>query len=117
MTPTWIVWSVQPPECREKVSCASMLDAARAWAERQFRKGMLARSGTEVLVRCENDPASIRPMPARDTRPASALPNAITATTYQVKITIINAPAFRASLVGVVNEAVHGDSSNGAPRG
>ena len=117
MIQTWIVWSVTPPECREKVSCSSMLDAARAWAEHQFRKGMLARTGTEVLVRCENDPALIRPMPAGDTRPPSALPNAITATTYQVKITIVNAPAFRASLVGVVNEAVHGDPSNGARRG
>ena len=91
-----------------------MLDAARAWAERQFRKGMLARSGTEVLVRCENDPASIRPMPAGDTRPASALPNAITATTYQVKITIVNAPAFRASLVGVVHDGVNGDPREGS---
>ena len=119
MTPTWIVWSVTPPECREKVSCSSMLDAARAWAERQFRKGMLARSGTEVLVRCENDPVpvSMRPMAPGDTRPASAMPGALTATTYQVKITIVNAPAFRASLVGVVNEAIHGDPKNGSRHG
>ena len=86
-----------------------MLDAARAWAERQFKKGMLARSGTEVLVRCENDPSLIRPMAPGDTRPPSALPDALTATTYQVKIVIVNAPAFRASLVGVVHEVTHGD--------
>ena len=112
MTQTWIVWSPTPPECREKVSCASVIDAARAWAERQFRKGMLARSGTEVLVRCENDPV---PHTRPHTAPASAA--VVTATTYQVKITIVNAPAFRASLVGVVHEGIHGDPSNGAPRG
>ena len=88
-----------------------MLDAARAWAERQFKKGMLARSGTEVLVRCENDPV---PHTRPHTAPKSA--SVMAATTYQVKITIVNAPAFRASLVGVVHEAVH-DPSNGAPRG
>ena len=112
MTPTWIVWSPTPPECREKVSCSSILDAARAWAERQFRKGMVARSGTEVLVRCENDPPP-RTMP--HTAPKSA--SIVTATTYQVKITIVNAPAFRASLVGVAHEGIHGDSKNGSSRG
>ena len=89
-----------------------MLDAARAWADRQFRKGMLARSGTEVLVRCENDPV---PHTMPHTAPKSS--PVVTATTYQVKITIVNAPAFRASLVGVVHEGIHGDSSNGASRG
>jgi len=102
-----------PPECREKVSCASPLDAARAWAERQFRKGFLPRSGIEVLVRCENDPAAIRPRSAGDTRPASAQPNALSATTYQMKITLANAPAFRASLVGVVFEGIN-DPAKGA---
>ena len=111
MIPTWIVWSVQPPECREKVSCSSMLDAARAWAERQFRKGMLARTGTEVLVRCENDPV---PHTRPHTAPASS--SVVTATTYQVKITLVDAPAFRASLVGVVHEGTH-DPTNGAQRG
>ena len=112
--PTWIVWSTTPPECREKVSCSSMIDAARAWAERQFRKGMLARSGTEVLVRCENDPLPSRPANAS----AASRATAVTATTYQVKITIVNAPAFRASLVGVVNEGIHGDPpSNGTRHG
>ena len=109
MIPTWIVWSTTPPECREKVSCSSILDAARAWAERQFRKGMLAHSGTEVLVRCENDPV---PHTMPHTSPKSA--SVVTATTYQVKITIVNAPAFRASLVGVVNEAIHGDPREGS---
>lgn len=120
MIQTWIVWSVTPPDFRERISCSSMYDAARAWAERQFRQGRLARSGTEVLVRCENDPvpASMRPMSPGDTRPASAMPGSLTATTYQVRITIVNAPAFRASLVGVVNEAVNrGDPKNGGPLG
>ena len=114
MIPTWIVWSPMPPECREKVSCASMLDAARAWAERQFRRGMVARTGTEVLVRCVNDPAVMRPTPAGETRPPSAMPNALSATTYQVKLTIVDAPAFRASLTGVVFED---NASKAAPNG
>lgn len=116
MTPTWIVWSVTPPECREKVSCTSILDAARAWAERQFRRGMVARTGTELLVKCENDP--LPPRPASPTAPMTANARALvlTATTYRVKLTIVNAPAFRASLLGVVNEAVHGDP-DGASRG
>lgn len=112
MIQTWIVWSPMPPECREKVSCASPLDAARAWAERQFRKGLLPRSGTEVLVRCESDPAP-HTMPHTAPKSASIVP----ATTYQVKITIVNAPAFRASLVGVANERIHGDPTRGAGRG
>ena len=113
MIPTWIVWSPAPPECREKVACVSMLDAARAWAERQFRKGMVARTGTEVLVRCENDP-----LPPRAPNASAALrATAITATTYQVKISIVNAPAFRASLVGVVHDSTRGDSSNGDRNG
>ena len=88
-----------------------MLDAARAWADRQFRKGMLARTGTEVLVRCEDDPIP-------HTRPhTSSVSSPVTATTYQVKITIVNAPAFRASLVGVVYEGKHNDPSNGTPHG
>lgn len=100
MTPTWIVWSPTPPEAREKVCCASMLDAARAWAERQFKKGMLARTGTEVLVRCETDPAVMRPAGLKLTAKTPDL----SASTYQVKITIVNAPAFRAHLVGLVFE-------------
>lgn len=98
MTPTtWIVWSATPPECADKISCTSVIDAARAWAERQFRRGMLARSGTEVLARCENDPTN--------------------ATTYQLKITIVNAPAFRASLVGLASEGVNGRVDKEESRG
>ena len=112
MTPTWIVWSPTPPECREKVSCASFIDAARAWAERQFKKGMLARSGTEVLVRCENDPIPhTRPHTAHVSSPV------VTATTYQVKISIVSAPAFRASLVGVVYDGNNGDTSKETQHG
>lgn len=95
MNVTWLVWSPKPPECLEKVSCPTMLDAARAWAERQFRRGMLAHDGTELLVRCEND-ASPR------------------LSTYRVKITIVNAPAFRASFAGL---AFEGNPVNEASRG
>ena len=111
MIQTWIVWSPSPPECRERVACSSMFDAARAWAERQFKKGMLARTGTEVLVRCENDPL---PHTRPHTAPVSS--TVVNATTYQVKITIVNAPSFRASLVGVVHEGINGDPK-GAPHG
>ena len=90
MTPTWLVWSVVPPDCLEKISCTSMLDAARAWAERQFRKGRLPHSGTEVLVHAENDPSPRH-------------------SAYRVKITVINAPAFRASLSGLAFEGTPGD--------
>lgn len=93
MTPTWLVWSPMPPECLEKISCSSMLDAARAWAERQFRKGLLPRADTEVLVRAEND----------------AMPRQ---STYRLKISIVKAPAFRARLAGLAYEGLNGD-----PRG
>ena len=86
MVPTWLVWSPRPPKCLEKISSPSMLDAARAWAERQFRRGMLAHDGTEVLVCCEGD----------------ADPKM---STYRVKISIVNAPAFRASFAGMAFEA------------
>lgn len=117
MIPTWIVWSPLPPECRERISCPSMLDAARAWAERQFRKGMVPRSGIEVLVRCENDPAPPRPASVSGPMTANARASAVTATTYQVKILIVNAPAFRAQLVGIVNEALNDTASKETPRG
>jgi hypothetical protein len=97
VTPTWIVWSPTPPEAREKISCVSPLDAARAWADRQFRKGWVARPGTDVLVRSESDPDIIRP-PGMTSGPPMA------ATTYQVRLTIVNAPAFRASMVGLAFE-------------
>ena len=86
MIPTWLVWSPRPPECMEEVSCPTMLDAARAWAERQFRRGMLAADGTELLACCKGD---------ADPR-ASAV---------RLKITIVNAPAFRASFAGLAFEA------------
>jgi hypothetical protein len=83
--PTWLVWSPKPPECLEKISTPSMLDAARAWAERQFRAGFLPRDGTEVLACCEGD---------ADQRLSA----------YRLKITIVNAPAFRASFAGLAFE-------------
>jgi hypothetical protein len=118
VTPTWIVWSVMPPEHREKISCTSMLDAARAWAERQFRNGLIARTGTEVLVRCENDPLPPRPASVTAPNTANYRSTLLTATTYRVKLTIINAPAFRANLLGIVNEAVQGnDPEDGSTHG
>jgi hypothetical protein len=74
-----------------------MLDAARAWAERQFRRGALATPGTEVLVRCKGD----------------AMPRL---STYRVKIQIVNAPAFRASFAGLAYEA-NGDPVKEAKHG
>lgn len=96
--PTWMVWSVAPPECMEKISTTSMLDAARSWAERQFRKGFVARNGTEVLVCAENDP-----------NPRQSA--------YRVKLTIVNAPAFRASFAGIAFEGMSADPSKGDRRG
>jgi hypothetical protein len=84
--PTWLVWSPRPPECLEEISSPSMLDAARAWAERQFRRGMLPPNGTEVLACCKGDP---------DPRLSAV----------RLKITIVNAPAFRASFAGLAFEA------------
>jgi hypothetical protein len=98
MTPTWHVYSVMPPECHEVVSCTSMLDAAKAWADRQFRHGMVPRSGTEVIVYCEND---INPR----------------LSAYRVKITLVNAPAFRATLAGLAFEGLNGSPANGGGRG
>jgi hypothetical protein len=98
MTPTWIVWSEMPPECLEKISCTSMLDAARAWADRQFRKGFMPRNGTELRVYAEND---LSPRQS----------------TYRVKITIVNAPAFRASFAGLAFEGMNGDPGKEDPRG
>ena len=98
MTPTWIVWSEMPPECLEKISCTSMLDAARAWADRQFRKGFMPRNGTELRVCAEND---LSPRQS----------------TYRVKITIVNAPAFRASFAGLAFEGMNGDPGKEDPRG
>lgn len=92
--PTWVVWSVHPPECLEKIACESMLDAGRAWAERLFKKGMLAHDGTEVFACVENDPMPRHSM-------------------YRMKISIVNAPAFRASFQGLAFEGVNGDPKEG----
>ncbi len=95
---TWRVWSSMPPECLEKISSASMLDAARAWAERQFRKGLLPHNGTEVLVCSEND----------------AMPRH---STYRIKIMIANAPAFRAIFAGLAFEGMSEDPGKGGRHG
>ena len=88
--PTWLVWSPKPPECLEEVATMSMLDAARAWAERQFRRGMMPNDGTEVLACCKND---------ADSRLSAV----------RLKISIVNAPAFRASFAGLAFEANPGN--------
>jgi len=94
MIPTWRVWSLLPPECPESVSCVSILDAARAWADRQFRKGFMPRNGIEVLVCGENDP-----------QPRQSA--------YRVKLTIVNAPSFRATFSGPAFEGLNGDPKGG----
>lgn len=98
MTPTWRVWSLMPPECPESICCTSMLDAARAWADRQFLKGIMPRNGTEVLVCCANDP-----------NPRLSA--------YRVKLTLVNAPAFRATLAGLAFEGLNGGPAKGNDRG
>lgn len=92
-TPTWLVWSPVPPECLEEVASPSMLDAARAWAERQFRRGMMPHNGTEVLACCKSDAD----------RRLSAV---------RLKITNVAAPAFRASFAGLAFEG-SGEPSGG----
>jgi len=120
---TWIVQAMVPPEMPEKICCDSIFDAARAWAERMFRRGLLVRSGTSVLVRCVDDPVVKRPTPASTTnrgfgtgRSTGIRELGMSASTYQVKISIVNMPAFRASLEGVVYEGVNGDPTNEAKR-
>jgi hypothetical protein len=71
-----------------------MLDAARAWAERQFRRGMMPRDGTEVLACCKND---------ADSRMSAV----------RLKITMVAAPAFRASFAGLAFEGTGERPSNG----
>lgn len=95
---TWIVWSPMPPERLEKICCSSMLDACRGWAERQFRAGLMPRDGTEVLVRSVSD-ASPR------------------ISTYRVRISIVAAPAFRATLAGLAFEGNATDAVKEAKRG
>jgi hypothetical protein len=91
---TWHVRSILPPECHETVSASSMLDAALAWATRVFHKGMLPRNGHEVIVWGTNDPQP---------RMSSA----------RVRITIQNAPAFRATFAGLAYEGLNDDPKGG----
>jgi hypothetical protein len=94
---TWLVWAQQEPACLEKISCASMLDAARAWAERQYKKGMMPRDGTELLAHCESDP-----MPRLSS--------------YRLRISVVMMPTFRASFSGLAFEGTQ-QGPNGAKRG
>lgn len=108
MTTTWIVQSMSDPPMPEKICCDSIFDAARGWAERMFRQGLLVRSDTSVLVRCVDDPVVKRPTPAGSARRGPGMPaSGMSATTYQMKISLVNMPAFRASLEGVVYEKVN----------
>ena len=70
----------------EEISAQSMLDAGRAWAERQFRRGMLVHSGTEVIVHQKGD---------ADPKMSS----------YRLKILMVEAPAYRAAFQGLAFEA------------
>ena len=108
---TWIVQAITPPEMPEKICCDSAIDAACGWAKRMFRRGFLIRNGTSVLVRCVDDPKVQRPTPASTAnrgygtgRGMGIRELGMSATTYQVKISIVNEPAFRAALEGVVYE-------------
>jgi len=118
MSKTWIVQSMSPPEMPEKICCDSILDAARAWAERMFHRGLLVRNGTSVLVRCANDPVITRPSPGSTANRSFGMSGSIrttgsTATTYQVKISIVNMPAFQARLEGVAHEGGVRDKQRG----
>lgn len=124
MTKTWIVQSMVAPEMPEKICCDSIIDAACGWAKRLFRQGLLVRSGTSVLVRCVDDPVVNRPTPASTAnrgfgagRGVGIRELGMSATTYQVKISIVDMPAFQARLEGVVYEGVSGDSTNEGKRG
>jgi hypothetical protein len=124
VTKTWIVQSMTPPEMPEKICCESIVDAACGWAKRMFRQGYLVRTGTSVLVRCVDDPVVKRPTPASTAnrgfgagRGMGIRELGMSATTYQVKISIVDIPAFQARLEGVVYEGVNGDANDGARRG
>jgi hypothetical protein len=112
------------PEMPEKICCESILDAARAWAERMFRQGLLVRTGTSVLVRCVDDPIVKRPTPASTANRGFGVGRGMgirelgmSATTYQVKISVVDMPAFRTRLESVVYEGVNGEPSKGARHG
>lgn len=119
MTKTWIVQAMTSPEMPEKICCESILDAACAWAKRMFRQGLLVRSGTSVLVRCVDDPAVKRPTPASTANRGFGARQGMgirelgmSATTYQVKVAIVDMPSFQASLEGVVYEGVNGEKGD-----
>ncbi len=112
------------PEMPEKICCESIVDAACGWAKQMFRKGLLVRNGTSVLVRCVDDPAVKRPSPASTAnrgfgqgRGTGIRELGMSATTYQVKISIVDMPAFQARLEGVVYDGVNGEPTNEAKRG
>lgn len=94
---TWLVWSPTPPARPEKIACASMLDAARTWAERQHKSGMTPRDGTEVLAHCESD----------------VMPRL---SACRLRISVVMAPAFRASFAGLAFEGTQ-PGPNGAKHG
>lgn len=117
---TWIVQAMSTPEMAEKICCESIFDAARGWAERLFRQGVFVPSGTSVLVRCADDLVQKRPGPSSTANRSFGMGHNIgirhagmSATTYKVKIEIVNMPSFHASLEGVVYE---GDTKED-PRG
>ncbi len=124
MTKTWIVQSMTSPEMPEKICCDSITDAACGWAKRMFRRGLLVRSGTLVLVRCVDDPVIKRPTPASTAnrgfgtgRGMGIRELGMSATTYQVKISIVDMPAFQARLEGIVYEGVNSDPREEGRRG
>lgn len=78
----WIVWCLEPGFSTERVACNAMLDAVRAWAERQHRYGRTPRDGTEVLVHGESD----------------ATPRQ---STCRVRLAVEIAPVFRPRFIGL----------------
>ena len=117
---TWIVQAMSTPEMAEKICCESIFDAARGWAERLFRQGVIVPSGTSVLVRCADDLVVKRPGPGSTANRSFGTGHnmglrhtGMSATIYKVKIEMVNMPSFHASLEGVVYE---GDSKED-PRG
>jgi hypothetical protein len=104
MTKTWVVRSMTDPPMAEKICCESILDAARAWAERMFNQGLLVRTGTSVLVHCVDDPILRRTQGRGDPWKQA---DGERPTTYQVKISVANMPAFRARLEAVTHERVN----------
>jgi len=114
VTKTWIVQALVPPEMPEKICCESIFDAACGWARRMFRQGLVVRDGTSVLVRCVDDPMVKRPTPGSTANRGYGVGRGMgirdvgmSATTYQVKISIAHMPAFQAKLESIVYEGVN----------